>query len=53
MIPFLTEILELAGAGLLLAGAMPFLKNPKVLTKRSLSVSACDKSRNLTIGGSL
>ncbi|SMC72748.1 hypothetical protein SAMN06295998_10472 [Primorskyibacter flagellatus] len=35
MIPFLTEVLELLVAGLLLAGSLPFLKNLLANTKCS------------------
>ncbi|MDW3184483.1 hypothetical protein [Roseobacter sp.] len=40
MIPFLTEVLELAAAGLLLAGAMPFLKNSEVFRIANFSMNS-------------
>ena len=44
MIPFLTEVLELVAAGLLLAGALPFLKSSKYFS----TVSGFVFYRNLT-----
>ena len=52
MIPFLTEIIELGVAVLMLAATQPFLKSGLRNTKCIPCVSFCNKKKNNTVGGS-